>query len=302
MNRRTQTGRDPNSTRGLSTQSRSPFNKRRGKQPLPPQSPRMSCWGYGDDNGPLNWYKEFPFARGNRQSPVDILPAEAVYNAELQPIALSYTGCSSVSICNNGHSVMVEFEESNDKAVVSGGPLDFPYRLKQFHFHWGRKGKPGSEHTINGKSYPGELHLVHWNSAKYQTFEEAAVEEDGLAVLAVFLEIGDRHAQLHRLTDALYMVKFKETQAQFKDFDPQCLLPMCRDYWTYAGSLTTPPFHESVTWIVFREPIAVSENQMDKFRMLLFSGVEELEKLCMVDNYRPLQPLKGRTVFASFQL
>ncbi|XP_062923313.1 carbonic anhydrase 7 isoform X1 [Mobula hypostoma] len=262
----------------------------------------QSCWGYGDDNGPLNWYKYFPFAQGDRQSPINIVPAEAVYNAELQPLSVAYSGCSSMAICNNGHSVVVEFEDCNDKTVISGGPLERPYRLKQFHFHWGQKDdQQGSEHTVNGRSYPGELHLVHWNSTKYNTFGEAAVEADGLAVIAVFLETGDRHAHLHRLTDALYMVKFKETEAQFKDFNPQCLLPKCRDYWTYTGSLTTPPLHESVTWIVFREPIAVSEKQMDKFRMLLFSGETESQKLQMVDNYRPPQPLKGRTVFASFQ-
>ncbi|XP_059848425.1 carbonic anhydrase 7-like [Hypanus sabinus] len=278
-----------------------------------------------DHLGPLNWYKNFPFAQGDHQSPINIVPAEAVYNAELQPLSVAYSGCSSMSICNTGHSVAVEFEDCNDKTVISGGPLEQPYKLKQFHFHWGQKDdQRGSEHTINGRSYSGELHLVHWNSTKYHTFGEAVVEADGLAVIAVFLETGNRHAHLHRLTDALYMVKFKETQAQFKEFNPQCLLPKCRDYWTYAGSLTTPPLHESVTWIVFREPIPVSEKQkasplrfrsqgqgavnlklsterMDKFRMLLFSGETESQKLHMVDNYRPPQPLKGRTVFASFQ-
>ncbi|XP_041047737.1 carbonic anhydrase 7 isoform X1 [Carcharodon carcharias] len=262
----------------------------------------QDCWGYGGDNGPLNWHKQFPFAQGERQSPIDIVPAQAVYDANLTPISISYSACTSLSICNNGYSVMVEFEDCNDKTVVSGGPLENPYKLKQFHFHWGQRGREGSEHTVDGKSYPGELHLVHWNSTKYKTFGEAAVSHDGLAVVAVFLETGDKHVNLHRLTDALYMVKFKETKAQFKDFDPQCLLPKCRDYWTYPGSLTTPPLYESVTWIVFREPIRVSEKQMDKFRMLLFSGEEDSEKQPMVDNFRPPQPLKGRTVLASFKL
>ncbi|XP_041047738.1 carbonic anhydrase 7 isoform X2 [Carcharodon carcharias] len=241
----------------------------------------QDCWGYGGDNGPLNWHKQFPFAQGERQSPIDIVPAQAVYDANLTPISISYSACTSLSICNNGYSVMVEFEDCNDKTVVSGGPLENPYKLKQFHFHWGQRGREGSEHTVDGKSYPGELHLVHWNSTKYKTFGEAAVSHDGLAVVAVFLE---------------------ETKAQFKDFDPQCLLPKCRDYWTYPGSLTTPPLYESVTWIVFREPIRVSEKQMDKFRMLLFSGEEDSEKQPMVDNFRPPQPLKGRTVLASFKL
>ncbi|XP_072451917.1 carbonic anhydrase 7 [Chiloscyllium punctatum] len=259
------------------------------------------CWGYGDDNGPSNWHKQFPFAQGDRQSPIDIVPAQAVYDASLTPISIFYSACTSLSIYNNGHSVMVEFEDCDDKTVVSDGPLENPYKLKQFHFHWGRRGSQGSEHTVDGKSYPGELHLVHWNSAKYKTFGEAAGSHDGLAVVGVFLEIGDRHADMHKLTDALYMVKFKETKAPFKDFDPQCLLPKCKDYWTYAGSLTTPPLNESVTWIIFKEPISLSEKQLDKFRMLMFSGEEDSEKQPMVDNFRPPQPLKGRTVLASFK-
>ncbi|KAG5849308.1 hypothetical protein ANANG_G00108560 [Anguilla anguilla] len=58
--------------------------------------------------------------------------------------------------------------------VIKGGPLQNPYRLKQFHFHWGGKGCQGSEHTVDGKTYASELHLVHWNAAKYKSFGEAA--------------------------------------------------------------------------------------------------------------------------------
>ncbi|TRZ04093.1 hypothetical protein DNTS_029856 [Danionella cerebrum] len=63
------------------------------------------------------------------------------------------------------------------------------YRLKQFHFHWGGKGCSGSEHTIAGRTYLSELHLVHWNAIKYKSFGEAAAAPDGLAVLGIFLEV-----------------------------------------------------------------------------------------------------------------
>ncbi|XP_036009627.1 carbonic anhydrase 7 isoform X2 [Mus musculus] len=184
--------------------------------------------------------------------------------------------------------------------LVSGGPLEGPYRLKQLHFHWGKKRDMGSEHTVDGKSFPSELHLVHWNAKKYSTFGEAAAAPDGLAVVGVFLETGDEHPSMNRLTDALYMVRFKDTKAQFSCFNPKCLLPTSRHYWTYPGSLTTPPLSESVTWIVLREPIRISERQMEKFRSLLFTS-EDDERIHMVDNFRPPQPLKGRVVKASFQ-
>ncbi|KAM6979666.1 carbonic anhydrase 7 [Aplochiton taeniatus] len=258
-------------------------------------------WGYGEENGPSAWHKDFPIAQGDRQSPIHIVPSEAVHDVSLPPIFLSYDQCTSINIINNGHSVVVDFDDSDDRSVIRGGPLENAYRLKQFHFHWGGKGSHGSEHTVSGKTYASELHLVHWNAAKYKSFGEAASAPEGLAVLGIFLEIGDEHRWLHNITDALFMVKFKGKAADFKSFNPKCLLPSSLNFWTYPGSLTTPPLHESVTWIVLKEPIKVSEKQMGKFRMLLFNGEEEEQRAHMENNFRPPQPLKGRKVRASFK-
>ncbi|XP_051057778.1 carbonic anhydrase 7 [Phodopus roborovskii] len=171
----------------------------------------------------------------------------------------SFIGLSDSSMTFKGLTTM-------DK-MVTGGPLEGPYRLKQLHFHWGKKHDVGSEHTVDGKSFPSELHLVHWNAKKYSTFGEAAAAPDGLAVVGVFLETGDEHPSMNRLTDALYMVRFKDTKAQFNYFNPKCLLPTSLHYWTYPGSLTTPPLSESVTWIVLREPIRISEKQVSPPRV-----------------------------------
>lgn len=71
-----------------------------------------------------------------------------------------------------------------------GGPLgNDVFKLEQFHCHWGSCNEIGSEHTVDGTSYAGELHLVHWNTTKYKTFGEAASAPDGLAVLGVFLQV-----------------------------------------------------------------------------------------------------------------
>uniref|UniRef100_A0A671MHV3 Carbonic anhydrase 7-like n=1 Tax=Sinocyclocheilus anshuiensis TaxID=1608454 RepID=A0A671MHV3_9TELE len=238
--------------------------------------------------GPSEWYKDYPIAEGNRQSPIDIVPAEAVFDARLSPISLSYNNCTSVSISNNGHSVVVEFIDSDERSVIRGGPLENMYRLKQFHFHWGCKGCSGSEHT--NRDSPSALciylHLVHWNAIKYKSFGEAAAAPDGLAVLGIFLEVS---------------LSGNQSVADFKGFNPKCLLPNSLEYWTYPGSLTTPPLYESVTWIVLKEPIYVSDKQMGKFRMLMFNGEEEEDRKRMENNYRPPQPLTGRTVLASFK-
>ncbi|XP_029943583.1 carbonic anhydrase 1 [Salarias fasciatus] len=257
------------------------------------------AWGYAANNGPDKWCDNFPIANGPRQSPIDILPGAASYDSGLKPLNLKYDPATCLDILNNGHSFQVSFSDDNDSSSLKDGPISGTYRLKQFHFHWGASDDKGSEHTVAGTKYPAELHLVHWNT-KYASFGEAASQPDGLAVVGVFLKIGDTNANLQKVLDMFGAIKCKGKQTTFPNFDPATLLPGCLDYWTYDGSLTTPPLLESVTWIVCKEPISVSSEQMGKFRSLLFSAEGESE-CCMMDNYRPPQPLKGRAVRASFQ-
>ncbi|XP_063673307.1 carbonic anhydrase 13 isoform X2 [Pan troglodytes] len=146
--------------------------------------------------------------------------------------------------------------------VLRGGPLTGSYRLRQFHLHWGSADDHGSEHIVDGVSYAAELHVVHWNSDKYPSFVEAAHEPDGLAVLGVFLQIGEPNSQLQKITDTLDSIKEKGKQTRFTNFDPLSLLPPSWDYWTYPGSLTVPPLLESVTWIVLKQPINISSQQV----------------------------------------
>ena len=58
---------------------------------------------------------------------------------------------------------------------------------------------------------------------------------------------------------------FQGKQAAFTNFDPTGVLPASRDYWTYLGSLTTPPLLECVIWIVLKEPVTVSKEQVGPF-------------------------------------
>nr|ACU30150.1 carbonic anhydrase [Trematomus eulepidotus] len=255
-------------------------------------------WGYGANNGPEKWGEDFPVANGPRQSPINIVPKEAQYDSTLKSLKLKYDPSNANGILNNGHSFQVDYEDDANSSILTGGPISGTYRLKQFHFHWGACDGKGSEHTVNGIKFPCELHLVHWNT-KYPSFGEAASKPDGLAVVGVFLKIGDANPSLQKVLDAFNNIKTKGKQT-FSRCSTFYLLPGCLDYWTYDGSLTTPPLLESVTWIVCKEPISVSCEQMAKFRSLLFSAEGEPE-CCMVDNYRPPQPLKGRPVRASFQ-
>uniref|UniRef100_A0A8D3D0B7 carbonic anhydrase n=1 Tax=Scophthalmus maximus TaxID=52904 RepID=A0A8D3D0B7_SCOMX len=232
------------------------------------------AWGYAASNGPDKWADNFPIANGPRQSPIDIVPGDASYDSGLKPLNLKYDPSTCLDILNNGHSFQVTFADDANSSTLTDGPISGIYRLKQFHFHWGACDGKGSEHTVAGTKYPAEVRIAD--------------------------KIGDKNANLQKLLDAFDAIKAKGKQTTFDNFDPATLLPGCLDYWTYDGSLTTPPLLESVTWIVCKEPISVSPEQMAKFRCLLFSAEGEAE-CCMVDNYRPPQPLKGRPVRASFK-
>lgn len=238
---------------------------------------------------------------GTQQSPINIQWRDSVYDPQLAPLRVSYDAASCRYLWNTGYFFQVEFDDSCEESGISGGPLGNHYRLKQFHFHWGATDEWGSEHMVDGHAYPAELHLVHWNSTKYENYKKATTGENGLAVIGVFLKLGAHHEALQRLVDILPEVRHKDTQVTMGPFDPSCLLPACRDYWTYPGSLTTPPLAESVTWIVHKMPIEVSPSQLSTFRTLLFSGRGEDEEV-MVNNFRPLQPLRGRNVRSSFQV
>ncbi|XP_069595506.1 carbonic anhydrase 5A, mitochondrial [Ranitomeya imitator] len=270
--------------------------------PVPSRACNISACSYKLRNVDLHplWKGPLDIPGGSRQSPIDIRVRDSVFHPDLAPISTQYDPNTCLHIWNNGYAFLVEYDDSTNKSVVSGGPLENPFRLKQFHFHWGADNNWGSEHTVDSKVFPAELHLVHWNCTRYRTFEEAIMEDNGLAVIGIFLKLGRHNEKLQKLVDILPSVRYKDALTEFNYFDPSCLLPTCSDYWTYSGSLTTPPLTESVTWIIMKKPIEVDHSQLAVFRSLLYSAVGEEEKN-MVDNFRPLQPLMNRTVHSTFQ-
>lgn len=256
-------------------------------------------WGYAKENGPATWASQFPAAAGARQSPVDICPSKAAYDEGLAklPLTINYTAEDDLELENPGLSFKANISK---ECVLSGGPLgSTKYKLVQFHFHWGHEDKDGSEHTINGAMYPSELHLVHYNADKYASFGDAVAQPDGLAVLGVFIKVGSEHAGFKTLADNAEKVKCKGKKCgSGAAFNPSSLLPdNTLNYWTYEGSLTTPPCCESVRWIVFQKEIEVSAEQMGSLRALCCDECGD-EKIPA--NFRPPVPLGERQLKASF--
>ncbi|XP_033754384.1 carbonic anhydrase 2-like isoform X2 [Pecten maximus] len=251
-------------------------------------------WGYGNNNGPLKWYQFYAIAKeGKRQSPIDIVTAKAEYDPELpsRPFLVNYQCEKNMELENNGHSVKAQMKERSE---LSGGPLKGIYLLEQFHLHWGAENGKGSEHTIDGEKYDAELHLVHYNS-KYGSFAKAADKEDGLAVFGFMVKVGKSHEGFEKISNDLQNVMAKGKKSTLDSFNPRCLFNDPSSYWTYMGSLTTPPLYESVIWIVFKSPLEISQQQMDSLRSLKDSDGDKI-----VNNYRPPLPVGDRIVNCSF--
>ncbi|KAM6413121.1 carbonic anhydrase 3-like [Pluvialis apricaria] len=262
-------------------------------------NPNYYPWGYDGDNGPDHWHKNYPIAKGRHQSPIEINNKDVHYDSSLLPWFASYDPGAAKTILNNGKTCRVVFDDSFDRSVLRGGPLPGVYRLRQLHFHWGSSDDHGSEHVVNGVRYAGELHLLHWNP-KYSNYLDAVRRTDGIAVLAIFLQVGKTpKPEMKRILEEINAIKTKGKEAPFPNFDPSILFPKSHDYWTYHGSFTTPPCEECITWIVLREPIIVSSDQMAKLRSLSKNAENEPD-LPLVDNWRPTQPRYFRMVSASF--
>lgn len=250
-----------------------------------------------------------PSISGNFQSPIDIIKTEAVRDDALanNPIHLP-TSSAIFTLTNTGTSLNAESEQ---EFLISGGPLENPFRLVGFHFHWVKDNEYWSEHTVDGQAYSGELHLVHLNRLKYRSVEEALNYPDGLCVLGVFLQSENAdHKELGMLTKYFESVKYKSAAVTMKEpFCPYSLLPSDRkSYWTYPGSLTTPPFSECVTWVVYKDAIPVSPSQMLDFRNLKPATAEDAQdceknqRSCpeTTTNARDTYPVVKRVVKSTF--
>ena len=93
------------------------------------------------------------------------------------------------------------------------------------HAHWGDKPGRGSEHTLDGRMFDGELHIVHYNS-KYGDPSVAVDKPDGLAVLGMFINTGKPHPELDQLCRNLMHIDTKNTNLKTPDMlDPTKILP-----------------------------------------------------------------------------
>ncbi len=247
-------------------------------QQTPPQvttrsaapGPADPVWHYEGAEGPENWGRLSPkfqtCGEGRRQSPIDISNPSRVAapglrmsfpRAELRIAHREHTADG----INNGHTIQINYPAADTMTLG-----DTSYELVQYHFHG------PSEHTVNGRHFPMEMHMVH----------KAA---DGtLAVVGVFIEAGSHNAAFEPVWANLPKQKGVETHYPAVAVDVDALVPKARTSYRYEGSLTTPPCSEGVKWIVMTTAIQLSPAQIAAFTQLV------------AKNNRPTQPLNGRTV------
>ena len=217
-------------------------------------------WAYAGAGGPENWGSLKPeFAKctlGKRQSPIDIRGGIAV---DLEPIRFDYRP-SGFRVVDNGHTVQVDVGAGNSIEVMGRR-----YDLLQFHFH-----RP-SEERIDGRQFDMVAHLVHRDA-------------DGrLAVVAVLLDRGSAHPIVQAVWNNLPLEKGEALDAG-APIDVGALLPKDRRYFTFMGSLTTPPCTEGVLWMVLMQPVPISAEQIGVFSRLYPM------------NARPIQAANGRMI------
>ncbi|NXG41061.1 CAH9 anhydrase, partial [Psilopogon haemacephalus] len=234
---------------------------------------------------------------GTLQSPINIDTAKTIFSPQLQPIQLSgysLPAKEKLRLTNNGHTVQLDLPES---LAITGGYAQ-QYRAVQLHLHWGFPLGHGSEHTVNGHRFAAEIHVVHYNT-KYDSFKEAMVHPDGLAVLGAFLEVGPRENQYYRqILEHLYKIGSEGEEVLVPGFNIAGLLPAnLKFYFHYNGSLTTPPCYQTVKWTVFNQTMLLSHDQMSMLVMTLRND----DNKPLLNNYRPVQGLHRRQVLASFQ-
>ena len=217
-------------------------------------------WGYAGNGGPQIWGQIKPeFSKcstGTRQSPIDI---QGGIKVELDPVRFDYRP-SSFRVIDTGHTVQVNVAAGNSIEV-----LGRRYELQQFHFH-----RP-SEERVDGRQFEMVVHLVHKDL------------EGRLAVVAVLLDRGAVQGVVQNVWNNLPLEKGEEVAAR-STLNVDDLLPPQRQYFTYMGSLTTPPCSEGVLWMVMKQPVPVSPEQIGIFARLYPM------------NARPIQSASGRLI------
>ena len=219
-------------------------------------------WTYNGNEGPEHWGDLAPdfvmCKKGMNQSPVDLT---GMIKADLSTLQVSYQP-TALDVVNNGHTIKADSSSASTITLNN-----HTYKLIQVHFH------TPSENHINGQSFPMEAHFVH------------ADDTGNLAVIGLMYKEGEANNSLAPIWNNMPAAAGNTEKPSGMTLDTNAMLPVNRDYYRFNGSLTTPPCSEGVLWLVLKEPVSASKEQIEKFHATFHH-----------DTNRPVQPLNARLV------
>jgi carbonic anhydrase len=211
-----------------------------------------------------------------QQSPINI--RNAIKATFPNPLDIQWQNTLKGRIETDHHSGKAKVVFNSDKRQK----LTFDgreFQIVQFHFHF------ESEHWIEGKQFPMELHIVH---------REVNSETLKLAVLGIMIESG--RGEVPDLVQKLMDFQANDTcDLETLSTNPWDWVPKnskgapdMERYYRYEGSLTTPEYDEVVSWIVLDKPLRLPQKEIDNL------------VACVGEPARLPQPLNRRLVLKSF--
>lgn len=199
----------------------------------------------------------------------------------------------------------------NVAPTISGPALDNKsYKLHDIHFHWSTVDRDGSEHSINGRKYPVEVHFVHYDVNR-RSFEEAHYFKDGIVVLTSFFQVTENpNKMLDPIIESIRRVpSYNQITELPESLDLlQIISSDLKIFFKYRGSLTRAPCSEVVTWIIFPKPVQIGFNQLNAFKTFKFNSRHDdktngnliAQGHHSQSNGRQLQKVNGRDIVASY--